>query len=137
MKLIKTKEALGHVLCHDMTQIIPGEYKGTRFRKGHLIREEDIPVLLDMGKENIYIWEKTEGLLHEEEGAARLRDICGGENLRPSPVREGKVELFAECSGLFRVNPQKLAALNSIDGLAAITTRGNRNIAAGEKAVVL
>jgi hypothetical protein len=137
MKLIKTKEALGHVLCHDMTQIIPGEYKGTRFRKGHLIREEDIPVLLDMGKENIYIWEKTEGLLHEEEGALMLRDLCGGENLRASPAREGKVELFAECSGLFRIKAEKLAALNGIDGLAVITTRGNRNINAGEKAAVL
>jgi hypothetical protein len=120
-----------------MTRIVPGEYKGTRFRKGHVIREEDIPVLLDMGKEYIYIWEKTEGLLHEEEGARELGDLCRGENLRASPVREGKVELFAECSGVFRINPEKLAALNGIDGLAAITARGNRSVTAGEKTAVL
>lgn len=50
MKLIKTEEAVGHVLCHDMTQIIKGVTKDARFRKGHIVTEEDIPVLLSMGK---------------------------------------------------------------------------------------
>ena len=53
MKLIRTVDAAGQVLCHDMTQIIPGEFKGARFRKGHVVTEEDIPVLLSMGKENL------------------------------------------------------------------------------------
>ena len=57
MKLIKTEEAVGHVLCHDMTQIIKGVTKDARFRKGHIVTEEDIPVLLSMGKENLYVWE--------------------------------------------------------------------------------
>lgn len=60
MKLIKTTEAVGQVLCHDITQIIPGVTKDAVFRKGHIITEEDIPVLLSVGKEHIYIWEKTE-----------------------------------------------------------------------------
>ena len=72
MKLVKTEEAVGHVLCHDMTQIIPGVSKGPRFRKGHVVTKEDIPVLLSMGKEHLYVWEKTEGMLHEDEGALRL-----------------------------------------------------------------
>ena len=46
MKLIRTEDAVGHVLCHDMTQIIPGVIKDARFRKGHIVTEEDIPVLL-------------------------------------------------------------------------------------------
>ena len=58
MKLIATKDAVGHVLCHDMTQIIRGVTKDARFRKGHVVTEEDIPVLLSMGKENLYVWEK-------------------------------------------------------------------------------
>ena len=56
MKLVKTEEAVGQVLCHDMTQIIPGVSKGPRFRKGHIVREEDIPVLLSMGKDQLYVW---------------------------------------------------------------------------------
>ena len=58
MKLIRTVDAAGQVLCHDITQIIPGEYKDARFRKGHVIQPEDIPVLLSIGKENLYVWEK-------------------------------------------------------------------------------
>ena len=64
MKQIRTEDAVGQVLCHDMTQIIPGEYKGPRFKKGHIVTEEDIPVLLSMGKENLYVFELRGGLLH-------------------------------------------------------------------------
>ena len=59
MRLIKTEDAVGHVLCHDMTQIIKDQYKDARFRKGHVVTEEDIPVLLSMGKEHLYVWEMT------------------------------------------------------------------------------
>ena len=77
MKLIRTTEAAGQVLCHDVTQIIPGKFKGPAFKKGHIITEEDIPVLLSIGKENLYVWEKTDGILHEDEAAAILRDLTG------------------------------------------------------------
>ena len=67
MKLIRTEDAAGQVLCHDITQILPGEFKGPRFRKGHIVQPEDIPVLLSIGKENLYVWEKRPGILHEDE----------------------------------------------------------------------
>ena len=76
MKLIKTVDAVGHVLCHDLTQIIPGEFKGARFRKGHVVTEEDIPVLLSMGKENLYVWEMQPGIVHENDAAERLCALC-------------------------------------------------------------
>ena len=94
MKLIRTEEAIGHVLCHDMTRIIPGEYKDARFRKGHIVTEEDIPVLLSMGKENLYVWEKTEGMLHEDEAAMRLCRLCINEHMHCTAVKEGKTELM-------------------------------------------
>lgn len=71
MKLIRTEDAVGHVLCHDLTQIIKDQYKDARFRKGHVVAPEDIPVLLGMGKEHLYVWEMTPGMLHEDEGAER------------------------------------------------------------------
>jgi molybdopterin biosynthesis enzyme len=137
MKLINTTEAQGAILCHDMTQVVPGASKETRFRKGHVIQAEDIPVLLDMGKESIYVWEPQPGMLHEEEGAEQLRRLCQGGNIRAAPVREGKIELFAECPGLLKIDSEKLAALNRLDGIAAITRRGNRGVAAGEKIAAL
>lgn len=72
MKVISTKDAVGCILCHDITQIIKGHTKGPVFRKGHIVTEEDIPVLLRVGKENLYVWEPKEGMLHEDEGAEIL-----------------------------------------------------------------
>ena len=67
MKLIRTEDAVGQVLCHDLTQIIKGVSKGPRFRKGHIVAEEDIPVLLSMGKDQLYVWEKDDTVYHENE----------------------------------------------------------------------
>ena len=93
MKVINTVDAVGHVLCHDITQIIKGVTKDARFRKGHLITKEDIPVLLSLGKDHIYVWEKTAGMLHENEAAEILRQICANEHMISSAVKDGKIEL--------------------------------------------
>ena len=82
MRLIKTEDAVGSVLCHDITQIIKGVTKDAVFRKGHIVAEEDIPVLLSLGKDHLYVWEKDDSTYHEDEAAAILRDICMGKNMR-------------------------------------------------------
>ena len=113
MKLIRTEDAVGHVLCHDLTQIIKDEYKDARFRKGHVVTEEDIPVLLSMGKEHLYVWEMTSGMVHENDAAERLLALCGQENMIRSEVKEGKIELKAACDGVFLVDSSRLIAVNS------------------------
>ena len=90
MKLIKTEDAVGHVLCHDITQIIKGVTKDAVFRKGHVVTEEDIPVLLSVGKEHLYVWEKDDTKWHENEAAEILYDICAGTNMHPSGIKRGK-----------------------------------------------
>ena len=100
MKLIKTTEAVGHVLAHDLTRIVPGEFKGAQFRKGHIVTEEDIPMLLSMGKENLYVWEVEEGILHENEAAEIMYDFCKNKNMHGSEVKEGKIELIADIDGV-------------------------------------
>ena len=133
MELIRTEEAVGHVLCHDMTQIIPGVYKDARFRKGHIVQEEDIPVLLSMGKENLYVWEKTEGMLHEDEAAERLCRLCIGSHMHPSAVKEGKIELIADADGLLEVDTERLYAVNDIDELMIATRHSNTAVHPGDK----
>ena len=133
MKLIKTTEAVGHVLCHDMTCIIPGEYKGARFKKGHIVTEEDIPVLLSMGKENLYIFEKDENTLHEDEAAEILCEICKGENISRGKVSEGKIELFSDIDGLFTVDREKLKKINSVDEIMIATRKGDTAVKKGDK----
>ena len=133
MKLIKTEDAVGHVLCHDMTQIIKDQYKDARFRKGHVVTEEDIPVLLSMGKEHLYVWEMTPGMIHENDAAERMAALCGKVNMNWSEVKEGKIELTAACDGLFRVNSEKLIAVNSVEDVMIATRKGNTAVRKGDK----
>ena len=133
MKLINTTEAAGHVLCHDLTQIIPGVTKDARFRKGHIVAEEDIPVLLSMGKEHLYVWEMLPGILHEDDAARRLLGISQNEHMRATDPKEGKIELIAECDGLFLVDAERLYMVNSQDGLMIATRHGNTVVHAGDK----
>lgn len=133
MRLIRTEDAAGYVLCHDMTQIIPGVTKDARFRKGHVVTEEDIPVLLSIGKEHLYVWEKTDGMLHEDEGAERLRKIAQNENMHPSEVKEGKIELIADIDGLFQVDVGRLYDVNSVDEIMIATRHTNAAVRKGDK----
>ena len=87
MKQIKTEEAVGMVLCHDITQIIKGVTKDAVFRKGHVVTPEDIPVLLSVGKEWLYVWEKEEGMLHENDAAEILCAMCLGEHMERSQAK--------------------------------------------------
>ena len=133
MKLIPTRQAVGHVLCHDLTQIIPGVTKDARFRKGHIVAPEDIPVLLSMGKEHLYVWEKTPGMLHEDEAAARLCALARNEHMTASQPKEGKIELTAAAAGLFRVDVERLFAVNSQDEVMIATRHTNSVVRPGDK----
>ncbi len=133
MKLMKTEDAVGQVLCHDITQIIKGVTKDAVFRKGHIIVPEDIPVLLSVGKEHVYIWENDETMLHEDDAAAVLRDICMGENIRASAPKEGKIELIAKIDGLLLIDTKGLDAVNALGDMMIATRHGGFAVKAGMK----
>ena len=133
MKLIKTEDAAGTVLCHDITQIIPGVTKDAVFRKGHIVTAEDIPVLLSVGKEWLYVWEQTEGMLHENDAAEILCSMCLGEHMERSQAKEGKIELTASCDGLLKVHSGALKAVNSFGQMMIATRHGNFGVKQGDK----
>ncbi len=133
MKLIKTEDAVGQVLCHDMTQIIRGVTKDAVFRKGHVITKEDIPVLLSIGKEHIYIWENDENMLHENDAAKILCEICKNEYMRPSEIKEGKIELTAECDGLLKADRDKLNQINALGEMMIASRHADFPVCAGDK----
>lgn len=133
MKCIKTVDAVGHVLCHDITRIVKDVVKDTAFRKGHIVTEEDIPALLALGKDNLYVWEKDENMLHEDEAAQILRKVCQNENMHPTAVKEGKIELVADCDGLFRVDVDRLDAVNEIDEIMIATRHTNTAVKKGDR----
>ena len=133
MKLIKTTEAVGHVLCHDLTRIVKGVIKDAVFRKGHIITEDDIPVLLSMGKDHLYIWEKKEGMLHENEAAEILYNICKNDHMTPTPVKEGKIELVAAEDGLLKIDVERLNAINALGDIMIATRHSNYPVKKGDK----
>lgn len=130
---METQKAVGQVLCHDITQIIKGVTKDAVFRKGHIITEEDIPVLLSVGKDHIYVWENDETVLHENDAAEVLYGMCKNENMYPGEVKEGKIEVFAECDGLLKVNREKLNRVNALGEMMIATRHGNTIVRKGEK----
>ena len=133
MQLVKTEDAVGMVLCHDITQIIKGVTKDAVFRKGHIIQPEDIPVLLSVGKDNIYVWENDDSMFHEDEAAEILRDMCMNEGMSASKPKEGKIELTAERDGLFLVDRERLRAVNSFGRMMIATRPGGVAVKAGDK----
>ena len=133
MKEIRTEDAVGHVLCHDITQIIKDEKKGVLFKKGHIVREEDIPALLSVGKEHLFVWEKQEGFLHENEGAQILYKICAGDYMHGTEVKEGKIELIADCDGLLKIRKKQLLEVNSLGEMMIASRHGNFPVRKGDK----
>ena len=120
MKKIQVEKAVGMALCHDITAMRDG-FKGAEFRRGHVIREEDIPRLLDIGKKTVFVWEENAGEIHEEDAARRLAAMCPEEGMRQSGPSEGKILFFAEREGLFRMDRELLRQVNSIGDITIAT----------------
>jgi len=133
MKEIRTEDAAGQILCHDITQIIKDEKKGVLFSKGHIVKEEDIPLLLSVGKEHLFVWEKKEGILHENEGADILYKICAGDSMHGTDVKEGKIEAIADTEGLLKVDREKLKKVNAFGEMMIATRHGNTVVKKGDK----
>jgi len=133
MEKIKVQDSVGAILIHDMTQIIPGVIKGPRFHKGHVIREEDIPVLLSMGKEHIFVWDQTPGLIHENEAAERLAQAVSGPGLVLDEPKEGKITITAAHDGLLYASEEGILALNTLDGVILATLHSHYPVKKGEK----
>src|SRR4030043_1701841 len=112
MKKIKIEDAIGRVLGHDVTQIIPEQFKGPRFKRGHLIREEDIPEFLKIGKEHVYVMDVKAGAVHEDDAALRLGKAFSGENIDLTGPSEGKVTFHSKTKGILKINLPLLHRIN-------------------------
>jgi molybdopterin biosynthesis enzyme len=131
LKVIPVEEAIGLPLAHDITEIVPGKHKGPAFRRGHIVRQEDISKLLDVGKRNLYVMELEKDELHEEEAARRLAKAAAGANLKLTDPSEGRINLVAEISGLLKIDADLLYRFNSLGDLMLATLPGNRYVKKG------
>ena len=131
-KSIPVEEAVGSILCHDITQIIPGKTKGPVFRKGHTVQAEDIPMLLSVGKAHLYVYEPSPGILHEDEAALRIAQAVTGKNIRLSAPSEGRINFHAECQGLLRIDLNTLASVNCLGEISLATLHSMQEVKPGQ-----
>lgn len=131
MEKVRVEDAVGMVLCHDITEIVPNKFKGRAFAKGHIIQQEDIEKLLDLGKRHIYVWDTQKGYVHENDAAKRMVQAAVGENITCSDVKEGKIELRAACDGVLKINLDALYAVNSGEQICFATIHGNKMVKKG------
>ncbi|SDX54435.1 molybdenum cofactor cytidylyltransferase [Marininema mesophilum] len=133
MKEVPLSQAIGLVLAHDLTQVLPGKVKGPLFRSGHVVREEDIEPLLSIGKEHIYVIEWAEGELHEDEAARRIATAVKGSYVSLTESKEGKVNLVAEKDGLLLVNISCVHQINGIEQVVLSTLKTKVPVRKGER----
>lgn len=128
LKEIKVEDAVGYTLAHDLTKIAPGEFKGRIFKKGHIIKKEDVPELLKIGKEHIYVINLEEDFLHEDDAAFRIAKSIAGKNVVMNEPHEGKITLRSTIFGLAKINEIIVNQINSIPDIALATILNNKII---------
>jgi len=132
LKVIPVEKAVGTLLAHDLTEIVPGKHKRPAFRRGHMVKPGDVPKLLDIGKAHLYVMELEEGELHEEDAARRLALTSAGSQIRLTDPVEGRVNLVAEMSGLLKIDEDLLYRFNALGNLILSTLPSNRYVKEGE-----
>lgn len=125
MKKVRVEDAVGMVVAHDLTKIVPGEFKGARFKKGHIIEAKDIEELKSMGKNHIYIMELKEDSLHEDEAAIEIGEAIKGENTYFIPPSEGKINLTATREGILKIKKDLLYKINEVPDVVVSTLHNN------------
>ncbi|MCX5830922.1 MAG: molybdopterin-binding protein [Deltaproteobacteria bacterium] len=125
MQKIPVEKAVGTVLAHDITRIIPGKFKGVGFKKGHVVREEDVAELLKLGKRFLYAFELSANQLHEDDAALRIARAIAGSNLNWTEPREGKSSIVSTCAGLLKVNVTGLLKINKLGSIIVATLKTN------------
>ena len=122
---IRVEDAVGMVLAHDLTKIVPGEFKGRLFQKGHVVAEKDIEQLLAIGKEHIYVLSLEEDEVHEDVAASRMAAAIAHRSLLFSEPNEGKVTVKSAHAGLLTIDVEALYAVNALGDLAVVTKRAH------------
>jgi molybdenum cofactor synthesis domain-containing protein len=135
---IPVEQAVGMVLPHDMTEIRTitkagdDSFKGVAFKKGHIIREEDIEHLKRLGKDNIYVLTLEDDEIHENEAARILADALAGHGVEvKGKPAEGKLSLTAARDGLLKVAVEQLYQFNLLGEVMGATLHNNTPVVKG------
>jgi hypothetical protein len=132
-KSVPVEDAVGMILGHDITQIVPGQFKGPAFKKGYVLKSEDIPRLLDMGKRHVFALDIGDDFVHENDAAERIARAAAGEGIRLTSPSEGRVNMIASRNGLLKINVGALRQINSIEEIALATLHSDQQVTESEQ----
>ncbi len=122
IEYVRIEDAIGMPISHDMTQIdVKSGYKGARFKRGHIIKHDDLPVLRSMGKNSISVLHMEDNDVHEDDAASRLATRLAGEGLRLDGPEEGKIALYSEWNGLVVYDAESIHRINEDTDWIAVT----------------
>jgi len=131
--VIPIDQSVGTILAHDITEIRPGQFKGPAFKKGHIIRESDVPHLKRVGKEHLYVLHLEPGEVHEDDAALRLATALAGRGVFFDPhPSEGKIQLKASRRGLFKVDVAALIRINLVPDISCSARHTNSVVEKGD-----
>ena len=132
-KTIRVTESVGTVLAHDITEIRPGEFKGRAFKKGHVIREEDVCHLQRLGKEHLFVLQVADDEMHENEAAYEIAKALMGDGVAiKGEPKEGKISIIAERDGLLKIHKDGLLAFNMLGEVMCATLHDNTVVKKGQ-----
>lgn len=135
---IPVAQAVGMVLPHDITEIVPGKCKGRAFKKGHIIRPEDVERLRSLGKEHVYVLELSAEEIHENDAALLMAAAAAGSGTEYSDdVHEGKVGIKAAHDGLLKIDKEALLRFNLLGEVMCATLHDNTPVKQGEQVAAL
>lgn len=133
MHHLETEKAVGRIICHDITKIEKGAFKGALFKKGHRICREDVQTLLSMGKKHIYALELEPGDLHEDDAGERIARALAGSGVEITGPAEGRLDLAAAQGGLLKIDLDRLQRINCVPDVIVATLHSGTPVSAGEK----
>ncbi|MGE5172307.1 MAG: molybdopterin-binding protein [Betaproteobacteria bacterium] len=130
---IRVTDAVGTVLAHDITEIRPGEFKGRAFKKGHVIREEDVCHLQRLGKEHVFVLKVAEDEMHENDAAYAIAHALMGDGVAiKGEPKEGKISIVAERDGILKIDRDALLAFNMLGEVMCATLHNNMVVKKGQ-----
>ena len=132
-KTIPILESVGTVLAHDITEIRPGEFKGRAFKRGHVVRQEDICHLQRLGKDHLFVLNLAEDEVHEDDAAFAFANALMGSGVTmQGEPKEGKISIIAEIEGLLKIQKDALLEFNMLSDAMCATLHDNTVVKKGQ-----
>ena len=86
-----------------------------------------------MGKKHLFVLEKDDTDVHEDEAAYRIASRAAGSGIELTKPSEGKIELIASVDGLLKIDRDRLFELVSQDEIMFAAIHDNIVVRKGEK----